>query len=161
MYVYKILIFAGIFSFSIFGHARAADVNRGAQAYQRGDFKAALAEFNPLAERGDALAQYYLCEMRLHGKGIGQDFAEAFRWCDKAAQAGVPKAQVILAGLKVLGLGTERDYQDGYFWVIVSAIWSKDELRTDAMNALTQVSRMIGPQEKADIAGDAVRAWQR
>lgn len=145
----------------IIAHANAADRNRGEQAYQRGDFKSAFTEFDALAKQGDPVAQYHLCEMHVHGKGIAQNFAEAVRWCDKAAEAGIPEAQTALAGLKMLGLGTKRDYQDGYFWIIVSAIWSKDDLRTAAMNALTQVSHMIGPQDKADIAGDAVRAWRR
>lgn len=142
-------------------HANAADINRGIQAYQRGDLKAAQAEFKPLAENGDPVAQYHLCEIHVQGKGVTQDFVEAVRWCDKAAEAGIPEAQTALAGLKMLGLGTKRDYQNGYFWIIVSAIWSKDDLRTAAMKALTEVSRMIGPQDKADIAGDAVRAWRR
>jgi hypothetical protein len=141
--------------------ASAADLKRGGEAYERGDYKTALTEFKTLAGQGDAVAQFHLCDMYLHGKGVAPDFGQAADWCDKAAEAGVPEAQVALAGLKMLGLGTKRNYQDGYFWVIVSAIWSKDELRTAAMNALTQVSRMIGPEDKADIAGDAVRAWRR
>ena len=157
--------FSMLMSFFVFlctvAHANAADLNWGTQAYQRGDFKAALAEFKPLAEKGDSVAQYHLCEMYVHGKGVAQNFAEAVRWCEKAAEAGIPEAQTALAGLKMLGLGTKRDYQDGYFWIIVSAIWSKDDLRTAAMNALTQVSHMIGPQDKADIAHDAVTAWRR
>jgi len=141
--------------------ANAADINRGIQAYQRGDVKAAVAEFKPLAEKGNPVAQYHLCEIYVQGKGVPQDFAAAARWCDKAAEAGIPEAQTALAGLKMLGLGTKRDYQDGYFWIIISVIWSKNNLRTAAMNALTQTSRMIGSQDKAEIAGDAVRAWRR
>jgi hypothetical protein len=156
-----VIYFAFIFFLCAAAHAKAADVNRGTQAYQRGDIKAALAEFKPLAEKGDPVAQYHLCEIYVQGKGVPQDFAAAARWCGKAAEAGIPEAQTALAGLKMLGLGTKRDYQAGYFWIIVSAIWSKDDLRTAAMNALTQVSRMIGAQDKADIAGDAVRAWRR
>ena len=160
--MFKNLMLMGLFAFfCTVANANASDVNRGIQSYQRGDFKAALAEFKPLAGKGDSVAQYYLCEMHVQGKGVAQNFVEAVRWCDKSAEAGIPEAQTTLAGLKMLGLGTKRDYQDGYFWIIVSAIWSKDDLRTAAMNALTQVSRTIGPQDKADIANDAVTAWRR
>lgn len=160
--MYKHIIFLVFFSFlCAAAYAKAADINRGTQAYKRGDFEAGVAEFEPLAENLDPVAQYHLCEIYVQGKGVPQDFAAAARWCGKAAEAGIPEAQTALAGLKMLGLGTKRDYQDGYFWIIISAIWNKDNLRTAAMNALTQVSRMIGPQDKADIAGDAVRAWRR
>lgn len=158
----KLSVYLGIFVILwTTAPVNAADVQNGSQAYQRGDFQAAFAEFKPLADKGNPVAQYHLCEMHVQGKGVAQDFATAVRWCDKAAEAGIPKAQTILAGLKMLGLGTKRNYEDGYFWTIVSAIWDKGDLRIAAMNALTQVSRMIGPRDKADIASDAVTAWRR
>ncbi len=40
------------------GGAARADFDAGWQAYQRGDFAAAMAEWQPLAEQGHALAQY-------------------------------------------------------------------------------------------------------
>jgi uncharacterized protein len=158
----KLSAFLGCFVLILtIAHANAADLNLGTAAYQRGDFNAALAEFKPLANKGDPVAQYHLCGMHVQGNGVAQDFAKAVHWCGKAAEAGIPEAQTVLAGLKMLGLGTKRDRQDGYFWTIISAIWSKGDLRTAAMDALTQVSRMIDSRDKADIASDAVRAWRR
>ena len=40
--------------------AIAADYEAGVDAYKRGDYATALREFQPLAEQGDADAQYYL-----------------------------------------------------------------------------------------------------
>ena len=61
------------------GVAVAGDYNKGLSAYGAGDFKAALAEFIPLAEQGDAGAQAMLGYMLGNGKGTSED--------DKDAQA--------------------------------------------------------------------------
>ena len=50
------------------GVAVAADFNKGLKAAQSGDFKTALAEWTPLAEQGDAIAQYNLGIMYANGE---------------------------------------------------------------------------------------------
>ena len=50
--------------------ASAADLERGMDAYQRGDYAAALAEFRPLAEQGDARAQAQYARMMALGQGM-------------------------------------------------------------------------------------------
>jgi|SRR5437016_8645615 len=44
------------------------------------------------AEKGDAKGQFDLASMYFYGKGVPQDYAEAARWCRKAAeQRGVSR----------------------------------------------------------------------
>ena len=50
-----------------------ADRERGTAAYMRGDYAAALREYRPLAEQGDATAQYSLGVMYRLGRGVSQD----------------------------------------------------------------------------------------
>ena len=50
------------------GDVAAADLEVGIQAYQEGDWSAALAEFRPLAEAGETEAQALLGIM--HAEGI-------------------------------------------------------------------------------------------
>ncbi len=57
-----------------------AGVDEGVAAYKRGDYATALREFRPLAERGDAKAQYGLGVMYLNGQGVPQDSAEVVKW---------------------------------------------------------------------------------
>ena len=52
------------------GVAIATEYNKGFQAAQAGDFKTALAEWTPLAEQGDASAQYNLGVMYYEGQGV-------------------------------------------------------------------------------------------
>ena len=58
----------------------AQDFQKGYDAAQAGDFATALQEWTPLAEAGDAQAQYNLGLMYKRGFGVLQDYAEAVRW---------------------------------------------------------------------------------
>jgi TPR repeat protein len=66
----------------------AQDFDAGMEAYQRGDYTAALSEFRPLADQGLATAQTNLGIMYHDGLGVLQDFAEAIMWYEKAAIQG-------------------------------------------------------------------------
>src|SRR5207247_434953 len=55
------------------GLARA-DFKAGLDAYQRADYATALQEWRPLAEKGDANAQYNLGLLYNQGLGVQQDF---------------------------------------------------------------------------------------
>ncbi|MGA8201693.1 MAG: hypothetical protein WB814_16620, partial [Candidatus Sulfotelmatobacter sp.] len=48
------------------------------------------------AEQGDAEAQLKVARMYYYGKGVPQDYAEAARWCRKAADQDYAKAQYCL-----------------------------------------------------------------
>src|SRR5947199_2095169 len=69
-----------------------ADVKTGVVAWQRGDFAAAVAEWRPLADRGDADAQYNLGQAYKLGRGVPADLHIAQTWYEKAAQQGHPQA---------------------------------------------------------------------
>lgn len=49
-------------------------------AYARGDYATALRLSRPLAEQGDATAQYNLGHMYHLGEGVPQDYTEAAKW---------------------------------------------------------------------------------
>ena len=62
------------------GPAWAGDFEKGLDAYLRGDYAAALAEWKPLAEQGDAAAQNNLGLMYDNGEGVPQDYVLAYMW---------------------------------------------------------------------------------
>ncbi len=76
--------------------AFAQDLNKGWDAYEAGDYATALQEFRPLAEQGNAYAQYNLGIMYEIGQGVPQDYAEAVKWYRLAAEQGDAYAQTIL-----------------------------------------------------------------
>ena len=79
------------------GIAIAADFNKGLQAYNSGDFKTALAEWTPLAEQGNAQAQYNLGLMYRNGRGVPENDKTAVKWYTLAAEQGDADAQYNLA----------------------------------------------------------------
>ncbi len=73
--------------------AWAADFDKGLAAARAGDFATALAEWKPLAEQGDAVAQFYLGVMYANGHGVSRNYIRAMKWSRKAANQGVADAQ--------------------------------------------------------------------
>lgn len=98
------------------GDARA-DVKTGVDAWQRGDFAAAVAEWRPLADQGDADAQYNLGQAYKLGRGVPQDIAIAESWYEKAAQQGHPQAAANLG----LILFQNGDRQRAIPWLKMAA----------------------------------------
>jgi TPR repeat protein len=62
--------------------------NKGLTAYDSGDFATALREWMPLAEQGDASAQFNLGLMYAKGQGVLQDYVRAHMWWSIAASSG-------------------------------------------------------------------------
>ncbi len=98
-----------------------ADFDTGWAAYQRGDYAAALRELRPLAEQGDAKAQFSLGVMYEAGQGVVKDDAQAVQWYRKAAEQGDAKAQFFLGTMYELGLGVVNDDAEAIRWYRKSA----------------------------------------
>ena len=71
----------------------AADFGAGMRAYENGDFEIAYKEWLPLAEAGNADAQYWIGKLYSSGKGVKQDSETAFAYYLSAAQQGHGEAQ--------------------------------------------------------------------
>ena len=98
-----------------------ADYKAGEDAYNRGDFATALREWRPLAEQGDARAQYKLGVLYRKGRGVPQDDVQARQWYEKAAAQGQAKAQYNLGTLYLNGGGVPKDYQQALRWFRLAA----------------------------------------
>ncbi len=62
-----------------------AGFDEGVAAYNRGDYATAFREWRPLAEQGNADAQFFLGFMYYKGRGVPQDYAQAHMWYNLAA----------------------------------------------------------------------------
>ncbi len=91
-----------------------AGLDEGIAAYKRGDYATAVREWRPLAEQGDAVAQYYLGNLYRTGQGVPQDYAEAAKWFRKAANQGDANAQYNL-GVKHYN-SLPQDYAEAAKW---------------------------------------------
>ena len=96
--------------------ATAQDFQKGLEAAQSGDFEAALQEWRPLAEQGDADVQFNLGLMYNRGKGVPQDYVEAVKWYRLAAEAGDANAQNNLGFMYQNGQGVSQDYAEAVKW---------------------------------------------
>ena len=94
----------------------SAGFDEGKAAYDRGDYVTALREWRPLAEQGDAKAQYNLGGMYANGQGVPQDYAEAVRWYRKAAEQGHDEAQYTLGFMYAYGWSVAQDYAEAARW---------------------------------------------
>jgi hypothetical protein len=96
-----------------FAAAVHAGFGEGEEAFTRRDFRTAIAEFTPLAEAGDARAQYYLGAMLLGGLGTPRDEAKAADYLGRAAAQNHAQGQLALGLLYLQGRGVARDEAKG------------------------------------------------
>ncbi len=86
-----------------------ADFEAGKQAALQGDYTTAYQEWLPLAEGGDAEAQFLLGLMHREGRGVAHDLAQSVSWLRRAADLGHREAQFYLARAYRERLGVAED----------------------------------------------------
>jgi TPR repeat protein len=104
-----------------FASLLAADFDVGMKALARHDYRAALAEFAPLAERGDKRAQYNMAVMYFRGDGVAQSFKDAARFYKLAAQQGNAHAQYFLGNMLDEGTGVPVNKAEAANWYRLAA----------------------------------------
>ena len=105
----------------IHASAWAGDFEDALAAAQSGDFETALRLWKPLAEQGDAGAQYNLGIMYDEGRGVPLDDMEAAKWYRLAAEQGDDHAQYNLGYMYAKGEGVPQDYVQAHMWFNLSA----------------------------------------
>jgi uncharacterized protein len=85
-------------------------------AYHRGDYENARRLWRPLADQGNALAQFTLGSLYYFGQGGPQDYAEAAKWLRKAADQGDSVAQTMLGIMYHAGRGVAQNYPAALNW---------------------------------------------
>jgi TPR repeat protein len=117
----KKILLLPVLSILLFCAPALAEFAKGFDAYQNKDYAAALKEWKPLAEQGDAGAQYSLGWMYDNGLGVFQYYKAAVKWYRLAAEQGDARAQYNL-GLKYdNGLGVIQDYKAAVKWYGLAA----------------------------------------
>jgi TPR repeat protein len=101
--------------------AAYAGFDEGVEAYSIGDYAKAMAEFKPLAERGDVIAEYFVGFFYHHGYGVPVDRAEAAKWYRKAAAQGDSRSQYYLGKMAEKGEGVDQSLTDAHVWLSLSA----------------------------------------
>jgi hypothetical protein len=101
----------------LFFHPPAyAGLNEGFVAYSAKNYAQALKEFGPLAQQGNARAQYALGVMYYNGQGMPQDYMQAAEWFRKAAEQGDIISQYSLGVMYDNGQGVPQHYLQAAAW---------------------------------------------
>ena len=99
----------------------SADFQKGLTAAQKGDFATALREWIPLAEQGNAVAQFNLGIMYDNGRGVLQNYKTAAKWYRLSAEQGFAIAQYNLGLMYAKGQGVIQDNVIAHMWSNIGA----------------------------------------
>lgn len=128
-----------------------ADVKAGVDAWSRGDYTAAVAQWRGPAIAGDADAQFNLGQAYKLGRGVPVDLAQAEQWYAKAAASGHPMASdnygLILyqqgkrgAALPWLEKSAARDERRAEL-ILGTMLFNGDNVPKDEVRAYALISR--------------------
>jgi hypothetical protein len=131
--------------------AQAQSVKAGIEAWQKGDYDAAVAIWRPLAEKGDADAAFNLGQAYRLGRGVVVSLGAAQTWLERAADKGHLDAQTTLGlllfqngnragGLRWLKVAAERA-EPRAMLVYGTALYNGDGVPRDPVLAYAYVSR--------------------
>ncbi|HHJ12980.1 MAG TPA: hypothetical protein ENJ79_01185 [Gammaproteobacteria bacterium] len=88
----------------------------GQEAYFAGDIATAIQLWRPLAEHGDAEAQFALGTLYYGGIGVAVDYVESSYWFLRAAEQGLAPAQYNLGNAYQRGEGLRRNPTRAVQW---------------------------------------------
>jgi uncharacterized protein len=138
--------FAWIAAFAFASHvfpalAQDASVNeqlyRAFDAGKRGDHAMAMNILRPLAEGGNALAQYTIGGMYEDGHGVTKSATEALRWYQRAAGQNLSLAQSSIGNLNYTGApGIPKNPAEAVKWWRLAAVQGDTDAQVNLANAL-------------------------
>lgn len=142
------------------GAAVAGQIDNANDAYKRGDFTAALAVLRPLADAGQADAEYELGFMYYAGAGVAQDYVAAAKWYGLAADQGFAQAQHDLGIMYLDGQGVPQDYVRAHMWLnLATSQLSEKQGRAAAVEARDYVASKMTTAQIAE-AQSLARQWK-
>jgi TPR repeat protein len=116
------------------GPATAGAFEDATAAFDRGDYdeamhlwnsaveQGALRRWMPLAQKGQAAAEFAAGLMYEKGEGVARDYVEAAKWYRRAADQGYAIGQFALGALYDNGLGgVPQDFTLAYMWYNLAA----------------------------------------
>lgn len=131
-----------------------AGLDEGLDALRQRDYARAAKELRPLADAGNAEAQYRVGRMMEFGAGYPKDVAQAVAWYRKAAAQGHAAAMEELGELYATGDGVAKDEAQAAGWFRKAA---------DAGNAAAQYNLGLYYAKGAGVKRDDAQAiaWWR
>jgi len=117
MKLLKPVVFALTLSSSCLVSAFDGDLELGIFELNRGEFKAAMAQFEPLVAEEYAPAQYQMALVYLNGYGVKKDQKQAFDLLSKAASQNYPDALFNLSTMYTEGEVVKKDLKTAFMFM--------------------------------------------
>lgn len=157
-------IFCAAALIGLTGVSAAQDVQSGIAAWQAGDYAKAVAEWRPLADAGNADAQFNVAQAYRLGRGVPQNLNLAEQWFERAARQRHEQAGASL-GLLLFQNGRAREAMPWIQaaamrgdpraqYVFGTALFNGDVLRQDLPRAYAMVGAAAAqgfPQAQAQL----------
>ena len=144
-----------LFLFSGSSEVFVDDFQDATDAYKRKDYETAYKLILPLAEQGNADAQFNLGLTYDNGRGVPQDYKEAVKWYRLSAEQGNASAQYNLALKYEEGQGVPQDYVLAHMWWNISGV-NGDK---DAVKNRNIVEKKMTPSQ-IEKAQELARNWK-
>jgi hypothetical protein len=111
-----------------------------------------LDDLRRFAELGDPVAQFALGARYAQGDEVKQDYAEAVRWFEKAANQGHVVAQATLGAYYWAGRGVPEDLTKAYFWSVLARAGGDEasKYRVAALSSRMTRLQVTEAQQQAD-----------
>ena len=107
-----------------------------------------------MAEQGEAQAQKDLGIMYYNGRGVSQDYKEAFKWYTKAAKQGNANAFSNLGALYANGQGTKVNFKEAIKWFKL-AVENGDAQAQKNLEIVEKLEKQRIEEERIAAKGDA------
>ncbi len=137
----------------VMGGCAGPKYQKGMKIYNPDNPTAAARQLKPLADGGNADAQFNLGSLYYQGWGLPQDYHEAIKWFNKSADQGHIAAQVNLGTLFAEGVQgvVTQDYSHALKWYILAAASGDREAITlrDSLAARMTPAQIAGGQRMA------------
>jgi uncharacterized protein len=146
------------------GHPAVAQpgITEGVTAYMGGDYAKATRILRPIAEQGDASAQYLLAVIYIDGLDGTSNAAEGMQMARRSAEQGHRVGQYILGRGYHEGRGIVKDYVLAHMWFTLAASQAQtDDGEAGKLPAMLRdrIASKMTPAEIAE-AQRLARDWE-
>ncbi len=128
--------------------SETSELTNGEYAALLGRYDVAVERLQPLAEQGNAKAEYYIGKMYRFGQGgLKKDDVAALRWLRKSADQGNGQAQFEISTMYENGEGVNQDFAEAYFWKSLATKAGTAIIDEDPDSEI----RHLSPEQKAAV----------
>ncbi len=114
--LFRVTLTISLMLFAMAADSVAGPLEDATAAHQRGNCAATMLILKPMADHGNAVAQYRVGMMYFRAEGMSKDYGEALRWFRKAADQGNADAQFNIGVMYRNGQGVSQNYAESFKW---------------------------------------------